>query len=379
MGSFNVTCAGSNLSINYGKKVKLFILIPANRYNCKTGDMTNVDVTLPKHGTIIDNLFDLFCLPLTGTYDSYGGIENIEEDFTTKALERFFNVKIKEFVDKLVSGRTDGFTSEDEYSKYPEGLTNLDSAKMLHCCFMLEPIYEKLISLSNSMVWHYKAHYKQEQDFLDKLGFTKNKFTAEKIEQYNEIIYGTTKASEATIQYMERVGYFHTHSKVANLELFDGVAINIESKKCKSYYKGLKTLDEILTSDYQTRLEVICDNTSFLYEDMIDVNSARLQEEMKAWLGEELLEDMISKFSSRVIDKSYIYTHKEIYDNIKEFYKLSLVKDSLISCDRQLMPMSHGEQHGNLRKQQRLLTHILEIVEQDLEEEAREAAEDEDD
>ncbi len=67
MGCWNATCGLTQLPITSGVKVKLFILQPTY---CKTLTTTSYS----------DDYFRPLLPPLTGYYDDYGGIENVEYD-----------------------------------------------------------------------------------------------------------------------------------------------------------------------------------------------------------------------------------------------------------------------------------------------------------
>ena len=78
MGCFNATCMVSNLPINYGDKIKLVLLRPnysIDRIYQSGGYVYNSDVLTPSF------------LPISGTYNDYGMIENIEMDWNYKTIE----------------------------------------------------------------------------------------------------------------------------------------------------------------------------------------------------------------------------------------------------------------------------------------------------
>ena len=71
MGCFSVCCSMSKMTINAGDKVLLIPLIPVG----------------PAGGYMYLSTMDLFmpfCLPIVGTYDDYGSIENIEKNINTR-------------------------------------------------------------------------------------------------------------------------------------------------------------------------------------------------------------------------------------------------------------------------------------------------------
>ena len=74
MGCFNVTCAITNLPIQYGEKVQLFILRYVGLGNDGGGSCYSADIWSP------------ICDPIEGTYNDYGNIENIIINDITKKL-----------------------------------------------------------------------------------------------------------------------------------------------------------------------------------------------------------------------------------------------------------------------------------------------------
>jgi len=92
MGSFNVACSISNLSIGPGDPIAFFPLVP-NTYPRNS----RVHELAPQSNLIYSNcLFNPLCLPIFGEYDDYGGVGSIEENANTKALEQFFQIPISE-------------------------------------------------------------------------------------------------------------------------------------------------------------------------------------------------------------------------------------------------------------------------------------------
>lgn len=109
MGSFNVSCSASRISINCGMKVAFIPLLP-NVYDMSINFSDEKEVQqiaklrLDHHvGTntqlIYANCYyNPFCLPIIGTYDDYGSIGDIEKNDNTEAIEKFFGFSIEDFI-----------------------------------------------------------------------------------------------------------------------------------------------------------------------------------------------------------------------------------------------------------------------------------------
>lgn len=100
MGSSNVSCSISNLSINTGDKVA-FIPLVAARYMPSDTTLVVPDAMLIYPYALLNPL----CLPIIGEYNDYGGVEDIQEDVNTKAIEAFIGLPIADFMSCVTCGR----------------------------------------------------------------------------------------------------------------------------------------------------------------------------------------------------------------------------------------------------------------------------------
>lgn len=92
MGSFNVSCGISQVSIKEGVECRFIPLQP--KYLHKP-----VHVLEPASMIHYPNsIFNPFCFPIKGKYNDYGNIEEIEKDFNTELIEEYFGIPIEEFV-----------------------------------------------------------------------------------------------------------------------------------------------------------------------------------------------------------------------------------------------------------------------------------------
>lgn len=91
MGSYSVCCVMSKLSIPHGR-VKL---IPIKKQKH------------PYYGCSSE--YYPYCLPLTGEYDTYGGIENIERDINVEIIERYFGIPIEDFAAAVTNNVSDPY------------------------------------------------------------------------------------------------------------------------------------------------------------------------------------------------------------------------------------------------------------------------------
>jgi hypothetical protein len=128
MGSYNLSCGISRLTIRCGNPVVFLPLVP-NVYGEKNED-PDIEYDILNYNPfdfVYKNLvgtscnliypYDYFwplCLPIFGTYNDYGGVENIVENDTTKALEVFFEAPIQDIIDQI-TGSEGEVTSKMKY------------------------------------------------------------------------------------------------------------------------------------------------------------------------------------------------------------------------------------------------------------------------
>lgn len=110
MGSFDVGCGLSNLTIHYGDKAGFLIL----------GKLPRQRDAYPEPGDslVLDSGYLPFLPPVFGTYDDYGRIRSIEASTTTKVLEKLFDRPIETVMD-CIMGRRGIYDSYSEiYENY---------------------------------------------------------------------------------------------------------------------------------------------------------------------------------------------------------------------------------------------------------------------
>ena len=130
MGSFNVGCGLSNMSIGAGTEIALFPLLPNYMQGFEKDD--NLKVTIPVTSNLVSNdgsyiLYRPLSLPIFGAYDDYGGIEDIEEDVNTKSIEDFFKCKIGAFAHIITNDYHCNYSVLDWYKKIDSDSDYLNS------------------------------------------------------------------------------------------------------------------------------------------------------------------------------------------------------------------------------------------------------------
>lgn len=96
MGSWSVYCGLSNMTIRSGQECVLLVIKKNNEYKI-------YQPYLP------------YSLPIYGEYDDYGGIQNIEENFNTKLIEKVYGCDIDDFCRNLIERDEEDSDSKLDY------------------------------------------------------------------------------------------------------------------------------------------------------------------------------------------------------------------------------------------------------------------------
>ena len=123
MGSFNVACSISNLSIHVGDPIVFIPLVP-NVFPRSSGkhdflyreNIHKVGVQSLLLGA--ERYFYPLCLPIFGTYGDYGLVETVKKDSNTQAVEQFFGIDIEDFIRSIVCGRDIADYMSDTFDHY---------------------------------------------------------------------------------------------------------------------------------------------------------------------------------------------------------------------------------------------------------------------
>ena len=112
MGSFNVSCGASHLTINSGDKIVLFPLKINKEYtsDCNWSSPKNPYYNCTNFITN-EGPFGI-CRPLTlpifGEYNDYGCLENIEKNKHTEYLEEYYGITIQNIADYFCRAEFEG-------------------------------------------------------------------------------------------------------------------------------------------------------------------------------------------------------------------------------------------------------------------------------
>jgi hypothetical protein len=150
MGSFSYSCQLSGLPITSGVKCAIVMMLPngENYYD-------NSEKHYRKYGSshFCSNdgpnvFFNEYAFPIFGTYNDYGGIEDIIKDDNTECLEEHFGLSIEDICTVLCDNRKDEYYKEN--NRYCESAKILDKDNSLH-----------MLLLKTSAIWLQGDFYKK--------------------------------------------------------------------------------------------------------------------------------------------------------------------------------------------------------------------------
>lgn len=169
MGHYSHTCKLTGLPITGGTPVVLFPMVLSDRL------YENSEKKLKEQGSTYmctndgNRLkFNPCYLPIKGTYNDYGGIEDIIRDESTKILESYFGISVEDICQVLTRGGWDGIECD-----IPEGFEDRieDELKKVSGMWIHRTVYENLTA-KKEKVDEYEGLDLGTPELLEALGFT---------------------------------------------------------------------------------------------------------------------------------------------------------------------------------------------------------------
>lgn len=181
MGSWNGTCGISKMPIQYGDRVKLVLLKPTKHYKSISTGSGFCDAS---------DMYTPICLPITGEYNDYGCIENIDE------RPELFDLIIKAL---RIPDRTD----------IEDIITGISNNELEDISYMLvhESVYNIMIDINKEMPHRYDNDYTTEMHRNDSVDVLIN-YTMRYKKTLNDISRGICKPLEVDIEYYNNDHYY---------------------------------------------------------------------------------------------------------------------------------------------------------------------------
>lgn len=203
MGHFNSSCAISKAPIYQGDKVARFLLMP-NSYLLSC---------IRTKGLIVSNngaqgAFTLASFPIIGTYDDYGGLEDIEMDQSVALLRSFFNAPIYTIMSAVERGRwVDSDANERDLLPDQKYIHNINA--LIKMCYMdvRYDIYEHMLNMydNDNSGWFSYTKNQIAEDI-------ENYFKEKEDRTYSPIYPATLYVDRyATFNFIEKIGVTKNH------------------------------------------------------------------------------------------------------------------------------------------------------------------------
>lgn len=340
MGCFSVCCTISKLTITAGDEAYFIPLIPAS--------------TELLGGTMYLDQKDLFmplCLPIKGSYDDYGSLEDIVHDENTKALEKYFKMSIEDIIEILTDTRQDIYDSFSMYSGHFLKNPNWLSEKFPFEDLLLEIGYRKTGFSAYGDI--YQSDYSEitkNKDGSYKIVFKKSDLDFESLKYYTSLDSYDKNENILRIHHIAT----NTYAGVENPEILE-----LCLKTSGMFILG-KVYEEFTKQDSKKResrflgLNEQIDN----YKQMTELFERTKKNENNSFDKMFLLTPVtiLSSFRDNIyfldIYKELILNkNKEIFDKIIDFKELD---NRMYVLNTMYTPMFQGTQCGDPEEELRL-------------------------
>jgi len=162
MGSYNVACSISNISIGPGTPI-VFIPLEGSKYGGKKAIEDGNFSLIYSHC-----IYSPVTLPIFGEYNDYGGIENIERNANVETVEKFFGNKIENICDiesspkQITSGM---FVIREIYEALITNPLNEWGKKKGYGVETIESMKMGIEEWQRKMIEHYDGEERWNKDF----------------------------------------------------------------------------------------------------------------------------------------------------------------------------------------------------------------------
>lgn len=342
MGSFNVGCGISNLSIDEGDKIGFLLLGNAPDYSSKKHEFP------PTYSMRIYNTDDYlpFLPPVFGEYDDYGRIANLTESVTTKVIEEIFRRPAEAVLNAAGHGG------------------NLYALDDIDSLYMPEHIFKVLRSYGTAEAEEFKT-----------LGFTvgipEAGYTARY--DYKEYAFQTRLEQAATSSFpFERYSWdvrdtklnkliiekFNAHSQTGTAEILSAFAF--ETKILPGYaeedWEAILLLNSLSGMFFLE--DVYLNMDTFLWKDKYRrARFERFEGELTKFIDEIPEDDTIGFYTfysgndfvgrHTALDSGKYLPYLRAYAGTKEYHTISRVVAVAANVNRMLQPSYNGEQFGD--------------------------------
>ena len=366
----------------YGDRAVLIPLIPT-RYTGSGGPEDEVASRFEMYGAnIISNdgaktFFHPLTLPLFGNYDSYGRLDDIEEDENTRCIEKFFKMKIKDFAEAVAVGER--FEMPKGWQKY-----NNKWLKNIAGMFVHRDIWDHMATETYDEFGKPNRAIYDDGDLTDEVlsmvGFRFEKEDKSFDQRYNRLL---TRKDMPEVQVWSDGTWIRTVIKGKKYESIYDLERFIETiekhseyrfppaqlRRVKSTSKFSPIIESSLKAREASRKEIL-EYTKLLREakkkkdtKLVDVYSQIISYGGLSGFAHGYvftLGDHLNRTAKDLFEAIYGKSLKQIAPLLMKHRQ---VEESIFAVNRLYMPSTNGYQHGNHYQSRALYAKSLEIVE----------------
>jgi hypothetical protein len=398
MGCFNVSCGLSGISM-YSDDALLIPLVPQDFYARKnSGKFTFAGANIVTNDGA-KSLFSPLTLPIFGKLDSYGKLEDIQEDANTKAIEKYFGMKIAEFSEGIAYGWEKTIQDKHPKLKHVAGM------------YMHRGIWDKMskgvadeFGKSSSAL----ENASMIDDVLLAMGFEDKNFSRKdqvklKVEK-GEMSWDAENKLSYNEQEKRRYHRLFTHPLFAETQVWsDEQWIRVEkvgSKKAGDSAYHPDALIEILEKNSKTKtkfpeavkkeLETKHYNEYVFLAALRQLDESKEAEKIWSTARANLEDDKERKYTPRYLALSgagrelsslfnlgsfndsddvihFLDLYGDVIDKVKDLVIAQKNIDmAMFACNRLYMPTFNGYQHGNIFAEKMLHEAALQIINADI-------------
>ena len=144
MGSFNIGCIASNISIGAGEDVVVFPMVSSIWDHGNDNYPSYSDDTLICSNSGPHHFFTPFLFPFYAKYDDYGSVECVVRDTNTDVIEKYFECDIETFAKAIT------WKGKRDTKDYPE---KLEYIRGLNACMVFADVYDAYTNQYEERAW----------------------------------------------------------------------------------------------------------------------------------------------------------------------------------------------------------------------------------
>jgi len=365
MGSFNVACSISNISLGPSDEI-VFIPLVIKHYNL--GNKYSTWKVPSQYIIYPDDFFAPLCLPIRGKYDDYGGIEEVIKDDNVVCIEKFLGFPAEEIPEHIARrGVYDYFSATAK--RFLPAIAELSNYETTLDERFLEIFNFKYIGfIGEEKIYEYANHI-----LPNFVSVTENLFSITNIE--GEVL-ATFDISNKNISSQRKDAFLRTFASLSNY--YVGVAKEHQDVvKLLSNMSGMfvhaKIYDALLIKSYgesygRKYSDYLDDYIKVLQEGVTKENMTKEERSMQR-IKEMEQRTFITDWHRSWYKFEYIFKEALTEGKLrKEFIDYSIFSSNMYAMNRFYFPAMNGEQCGNDEASLALAEKTVEILKGNLKE-----------